>query len=414
MRSEGDLHGAGARAPLDGVRVIDATDAYGAYAGRLLADLGAEVIRIESPEGNDLRGHPPTVDLPTGPLSAFDWFVNLNKRSVTLDLRDPDQRSVFLGLVATADVLLEGWPSNSPDSFSSAELEKAQPTLVRVSITPFGHGGPWTNRQACDLTSLAAGGLLSLGGYPDTEPIAVYGSQSLLAASIFGAIAALIGLVAREGDGRGRHFDVSAQEAVAAAMEDSIPQFDLTGRVRRRLGDSPREAGTGIFTCRDGYVAIVAGRLGTARAWTALTRWLVEEGAEGAEELQSPEWQEFGYRQRPEAIERFRLVFERFASRWTRQELYLEAQRRSIALAPVNDVGDVVADRQLVARRFFEQVEVKGVEAKVLVPGRPYRLSGAELPPLRPAPLPGESTGLVLADVATDPAESAPRGRRDV
>lgn len=386
--------------PCAGVRVLDVTGAYGAYAGRLLADLGADVLRVLPPEGDPLAGHRPLAERPGAePVSAFAWFANLNKTAVIADLAGPDGPDRLRRLAAGVDVLLETWTAAEAGALQADTLAALYPGLIRVSITPFGHDGPWSDRPATDLVTLASGGLLSLGGYPDAEPIAAYGDQSLIAASIFGAVAALVGLVARNRDGRGRTLDVSAQEAVAAALEDAIPQFDLTGRVRRRTGGDPREAGTGILRCRDGHVSMVAGRLGTARAWKALTAWLVEERVEGADELASPAWESFPFRQRPEAIARFTEVFDRFASRQTMLDLYREAQRRSIALAPVNALGDVLTDPQLEARGFFRDVQDEAL-GTIKVPGRPYRLAGSSGPVPRP---------MRLAEVP----EAVTPGRRD-
>jgi benzylsuccinate CoA-transferase BbsE subunit len=351
----------------------------------LLADLGAEVTRVVPRSGDPLDDHRPSIPVPGGgTTSAFAWFANLNKQVVHLDLADAADRLTFAELVGGADVLLESWVDDDPGRAALIEAA-ARPDLVRVSITPFGHGGPVSSAPAVDLTTLAAGGLLALGGYPDAEPVAAHGDQSLLAASIFGAVAALIGLLSRARDGHGRTLDVSAQEAVAAALEDSIPQFDLTGRVRRRAGGEPREAGTGIYPCRDGYISVVAGRLGTAKAWTALTAWLVEEGVPGADELASERWQSFAHRQRPTSIERFRDVFLAFTATRTKLELYIEAQRRSIALAPVNTIADVLADPQLAARDFFRTVLDPRLGQPIRVPGRPYRLAGTSGPTPAPA-----------------------------
>jgi benzylsuccinate CoA-transferase BbsE subunit len=359
----------------------------------------------------------PVVETPAGPVSAFAWFVELGKRRDDVDLRTVDGREAFLALLATADVLLDPWrPSDLARlGLDGPTLHAARPDLVRVTVTPWGSAGPFAERPASDLTTLAAGGLLSLGGYPDAEPVAVHGGQSLLAASIFGAVAALLGLIARGTDGQGRHLDVSAQEAVAAALEDAIPQFDLTGRVRRRAGDYPREAGTGIYACADGYVSMVAGRLGTARAWTALTHWLVEEGIPDADELLTPPWQEFPYRQEPGSIERFRTIFERFTRPRTRELLYREAQRRSIALAPVNEVADLFEDAQLRARGFFRDVTVPEVDRAIRVPGRPYRIDGDRGPAPRPEARPlAQRAPAPVAAVTGVPVAAASGGAQAV
>ena len=385
--------------PCGGLRVVDATDAFGAYAGRLLADLGAEVVRVIPRTGDPLEGVAPFMSATSADghdsvdqrqRSAFAWFVNLNKHGVEIDAEDPVDRQALATLLAQADVLLESWTPEELLRPALADLVAGlPPTVVRVSITAYGSTGPWSERPASDLTALASGGLLALGGYPDAEPVAAHGGQSQVAASIFGAVAALLGVLSRQRDGRGRHLDVSAQEAIAAALEDAIPQFDLTGRVRKRTGGDPREAGTGVLACKDGYVSMVAGRLGTAKAWTALTAWLVEEGVDGADELAGEAWTSFPFRQRPESVARFQEIFERFAATRTKDQLYLEAQRRSIALAPVNTVGDVLGDPQLDARDFFRIVHDPAAEHPIVVPGRPYRLGGDSGPTPRPMVMDG-------------------------
>jgi benzylsuccinate CoA-transferase BbsE subunit len=360
--------------PLSGIRVIDVAGPFGAYASRLLADLGATVTRIVPPDGDELARETPRVRVADGHASAFAWFVNLDKELVALDLEEPAGRTELLALLGEADLLIESWGADASGSWDRADLAVRFPRLIVVSVTPFGVEGPRHRDAATDLVAFAAGGLLSLGGYPDREPIATLG-QAHLAASIFGAAAAIFGLIARDRDGNGRHLDVAAQEVIAAALEDAIPQFDLTGTVRRRAGDTPREAGTGIYPCLDGYVSMVAGRLGTARAWRSLVAWLVEAGAEGAEVLLEDAWDSFPHRQRTQSVTTFATIFGRFAAQHSKADLYSEAQRRDIALAPVNEVGEVLANEQLRARGFFVPVDIPELGRSVLVPGRPYRLS---------------------------------------
>jgi benzylsuccinate CoA-transferase BbsE subunit len=388
--------------PLASTRVLDLSGPFGAYAGRLLSDLGADVIRVVPPTGDPLADDPPVVATSTGPASAFQWFVNLGKQVVELDLARPGERELCEQLFASADVLLETWGPDPVEvgGWERADVEARFPGLVMVSITPFGLDGPRGRDAGTDLVTLASGGLLALGGYPDTSPIAPTGGQAMLAASIFGAVAAIFGLIARQADGRGRRLDVSAEEAVASALEDAIPQYDLTGRVRRRAGDVPREAGTGIFRCADGYVSMVAGRLGTAKAWRSLVEWLVEERAPGAEVLLGDDWQSFPFRQRPEAVAQFAQVFGPFAAGRTKAQLYEEAQRRSIALAPVNEIPDVLDNPQLAARDFFVPVHVPELGRAIQFPGRPYRLS--DDPPFRPrvSAGPGPAAAALLPESA--------------
>lgn len=185
----------------------------------------------------------------------------------------------------------------------------------------------------------------------------------------------LLALIAREADGEGETIEVSSQEVLTQALETSIPEFELLGKVRRRLGDVPREAGTGVFACADGFVSMVAGRLGTADAWKRLTEWLQQEGVPGAEELAGDGWNTLPFRQRPESIERFSAIFGAFATTRAKAELYREAQHRSIALAPVNDLGDLLVDRQLAARGFFREGVDAATGTEVRFPAAPFRLS---------------------------------------
>jgi benzylsuccinate CoA-transferase BbsE subunit len=265
-----------------------------------------------------------------------------------------------------------------------------KPDLCRVIVTPYGldHQPAWPRTD--DLLVMASGGLLHLGGYPDLGPVAAYGGQSRFAASIFAAVAAMAALLQRDLDGSGSTYDVSAQECVAQALEDSAATYALTGRVRERQGDRPREAGSGVYPCRDGYVSLIAGRLGTARAWAALVKWLNEAGADGASELLEPRWSTFDFRQSDGAIEEFGRIFLSFAATRDKLELYTEAQARMIALSPVSTIADVLANPQLHARDFF--VDVREREGVVTFPGAPYRMSATPVAGPGPAPTAGANT----------------------
>jgi benzylsuccinate CoA-transferase BbsE subunit len=387
-------------APLEGVRVIDLAGPRGAYAGRLLADLGADVVRVVlgTEQLASVGPHVPGRDGER--VSAFELFVNLNKRSVLLDGPDEDDRAALLALVASADVVIHSGGVGELETLGldRAVIEQVAPSVVVASVLPFGADGPRADFHGDDLTQLAAGGLLYLGGYADTEPIAVHGGQSDLGASMVTATGVLLALIGRERGARVGRVDVSAQEAVAGALEDAIPEFDLTGVVRRRRGARAKEAGTGTYPCADGYVAMVAGRLGTAAGWLALTQWMVEAGTPGADELASETWRDFGHRQLRESIERFEQVFTEFAADRTRAALYEEGQRRGIAIAPVNDAKELLASPQLAARGFFTEVPGSRVDG-VRYPGRPYRVDRETAFVRRPAPTPGQHTREVLDEL---------------
>jgi benzylsuccinate CoA-transferase BbsE subunit len=351
---------------LAGVRVVEVAGELTGYTGRLLADLGASVTRVAlSPDAAAETGVPAAPLGPDGPDAAA-LFLHRGKEELLLD------RAALDALAAAADVLLESHEGGA-ERTDAAALRARNPRLVHAVVSPFGLAGPRAGDVSTDLVRLAAGGLLWLGGYPDAEPVAPFGGQSTLAAGLYAAVAVLLALVERESTGAGRLLEVSAQEVISQALETSLAEVELTGRVRTRLGDVPREAATGVYACADGHVSMVAGRLGTAPAWRRLREWLLEAEIPGAAELLEEEWESLSFRQTPEAIERFAAVFGAFAATRTKSELYVEAQARNIALAPVNTLADVLADPQLAARGFFK------AEGALRLPAPPFRIEGAQV-----------------------------------
>jgi benzylsuccinate CoA-transferase BbsE subunit len=378
-------------AALTGIRVLDLTTNYAAYAGRLLADLGADVVRVEPPEGSPLRGVAPCQTGPTGaPLSFAHAFLDAGKRSVTLDLMTAAGRELLAELTASSDAMIETPSAAAADHIDFDLVRQRNPGLVLVSISAFGRDGPYAGYQATDLTLLAAGGLLSLGGYVDSEPLAVQGEQAMLASGIYGAIAVLTALHERTQTGKGCWIDVSGQECVAFALEDAVAEWSINGHVRRRLGDGAREAGTGVYPCKDGYISMVAGRLGTANAFVMLTQWVAASEVPGGASLLEPQWQDFKFRQSPEGIARFAEIFGAFCRTRGKQELYREGQARQIAIAPVNTVADVLQDAQLAANSYFQPQFERNSGREITFPGPPYRLSRTPARPRGAAPKLGE------------------------
>ncbi len=365
-------------APLRGIRVLEVAGELNGYAGRLLADLGADVGLVHLSPRAAVVG-----------FDAESWFLHRGKSEVWLDASSVDGRAGLARLVSEADVILQSGGADAPPApveLDPAVVRAGNPRAVQAILTPFGLEGSAAGYASTDLVRLAAGGLLWLGGYPDAEPVAPFGGQSTIATAIYGAVAVLLALIARERSGEGDTIEVSSQEVLTQALETSIPEFELLGKVRRRLGDTPREAGTGVFACSDGFVSMVAGRLGTAGAWKRLTEWLREEGAPGADELTRDGWDTLPFRQQPDSIARFSEIFCGFAAARTKADLHREAQERSIALAPVNDLGDLLLDRQLAFRGFFRETVDERTRTAALVTAPPFRLSA-------PADQPAETAG---------------------
>jgi benzylsuccinate CoA-transferase BbsE subunit len=351
-------------APLVGVTVIDMTTPLGEYTGRLLADLGADVIRVEAK--TTIAGSP-----------HRRAFMNAGKR-----IRHTAPSAAELAeLLAGAQILLtsEGPSALRSKGLEPAELTHRHPQLVHVAISPFGLTGPYADRAASDLTLMAAGGLLALAGDPDREPLRAWGEQTAVIAGVHAAAAALIALHVLETESRGQIVDLSVQEAVAHSIENAAQYFDLEGVVRRRVGAGPQEAGTGLFRCVDGWIYLVGGLGGSPLAWDAIGEWLIEGGTHGAAELGTDRWQHPDWRRTPQACARFRELFEGFAAARTKAELFAAGQQRGISIAPVATPEDLLSDPQLVARNYFRVIDVEGVPTTI--PGPPYRFRNSAVGP---------------------------------
>ena len=351
-------------APLQDVSVLEVPGEFTAYAGWLLAGLGAEVTRIT------FTGHcePPAW-----------WPLGVEKRSVEFDLTIPEGSAGLSRLLDESDVVLQ---SGGADARAIPELQQSavrdqHPRLIHAILSPYGCVGPKANCASTDLVRLSAGGPLWLGGYPDAEPVAPTATRLRCARGSLQWSPSCSRRSSEIVPAPGATLDVSAQEVMVQALETSLADYELLGNVRRRTGSIPREAGTGIYPCADGFVSMVAGRLGTAPAWRRLREWLAEAELPGAEELFQQDWESLTFRQRPESVDRFSELFTAFTAARSKQELYVEAQRRSIALAPVNTPSEVLEDSQLCARNFFREVTDPATGARAVVPGAPYRFGNA-------------------------------------
>jgi benzylsuccinate CoA-transferase BbsE subunit len=349
--------------------VVEIADDAGAYVGKLLGDFGADVVRVEPRPA-------PAGWWSMDPDEAVGRFLHHPKRRVSLGVDDPAGRSRLAALLAGADVVVESGQPNALEAWGATaeQVLPDRPDLVWVRITPFGVDGPRAGQAGSDLVCAALGGFLNLAGYPDAAPTRAYGDQSLRMAGLHAAVGAALALLDRAGTGRGQLVDVAIQESVATALENALQFFDLEGVVRNRTGQGYREAGTGVFACRDGLVYLMAGRLSTKIGWQRLTAWMVEAEVAGAEQLLRPEWSDTAYRATPAAEQTFREIFEDFASRWAASDLYRECQERSIVLCPVSTPEQLLGSEHLRARGFFA-----GDDTGPFV-GPPFRIT----PSLRP------------------------------
>ncbi|ARP96533.1 CaiB/BaiF CoA transferase family protein [Bordetella genomosp. 13] len=366
---------------LAGLRVLDLTQSAEQYCGRLLAQLGADVTLVEPPRGAASRHRGPYLNgTPAPDASLYFNYLNEGKRGVVVDLETPTGRQALHELAREADVLIESClPAKARRlGIDFESLRATNPKLIVVSITPFGQDGPYADYVGDDLVAMALGGFLYLGGYADREPMGAPGDQALLAGAQFAAVAIAIAVWDAERDpaaATARHIDVSVQEAIAMGLENAAQFAELEDVVRRRQGGEQRVAGMGVFPCKDGEIYYMAGGIGGSRFWPDHTQWMIDEQVAGAQEFRDPQWTERDFLATPQAKQRFEDIFVAFTRQRTKAELYEEAQRRRLPLAPLNTAADVVSNPQLAYRGFFVDASIPGRESPYRVPGAPFLMS---------------------------------------
>ncbi|MCZ6535763.1 MAG: CoA transferase, partial [Chloroflexi bacterium] len=280
--------------PLAGLRVLELCDEKGQFSGKLMADLGADVVKIEPPGGQSTRAVGPFLnDLPHRECSLSFWHYNASKRGVTLNLESAEGRELFRRLGATADVVLESLPPGYLPSLDLGyeQLRDLNPKLVMCSLTPFGQTGPWRDYATSDLLQLAAGGQMSCCGYeeadvPDAPPIAPGGGQAWHTGSHYACIAILSALIFRARTGQGQYIDASVHDACALTTENHVPVYIYTEQVvRRQTGRhaSPTPTLRTLYRCKDDkYVNIQAiAATVSPRQLRSLAEWMNRYGMAG-------------------------------------------------------------------------------------------------------------------------------------
>ena len=379
--------------PYDGIRIIDLARELGSYSTRLFADLGAEVIRVELPEGGSDRRNPPRSSGGSG--IAFE-YLNLNKRSVAVDYRLEAGRQVLRDLVGSARAVVYE-AGDAPDTLLPLLME-APGARVVTAISYFGLTGPYGGYLGSDLVAQAAGGLAWLSGDPNGAPLRIAGEQASFVTSLYAATATAMALWDTERKGASHILDIAAQECLAHSLQNTLEAYNLEQRVTRRGGEGTRDATENIFACRDGYVFLAA-PLQLTSAWSGLLQWLKDSGHPGSGRLSEPDWQEAKSRARKELHAEFRQIFESFTADKTKNELLDAALARKILLSPVSTIADTLSDPQLLHRDFFHKVRHLVLGRELTIPGPPYQFSEAVWSVARAAPAIGEDNA-ILDDMA--------------
>lgn len=356
---------------LSGRRILELANESGIYCGKLMADMGADVIKIEKPGGDATRYIPPFLgDTPHPDRSLVFLYLNTSKRSVTLDITKTQGQAILKSMAATADVLIETFPPGYLDSLGLGYtvLRDINPGLVFTSITGFGQTGPHSNYKSSSLVTSALSGEMYMNGEEDDPPVVQAGSQADIMASIYAAISSMIALYHRFHSGEGQHIDISMQEAVASSAHIcGVARWLADGLPPKRFGSRPFGlVPADAYPCKDGLVFLAINRIAH---WTALARWINE--VTGNQDVLDPKYEGL-----PSVRQPYRDLLDVYVSELTSgltvNEVYHEGQKRRIPFTPVNTAQMLTEDMHLRARNYF--VEAEHTEyTRIKYPGPPFR-----------------------------------------
>ena len=383
----------GTQSLLEPYRVLDLTEGGYLIAGRVLGDLGADVIAVEPPGGNPSRNIGPFYKDSLDPEKSLFWFAySTNKRSITLDIETAEGKELFRRLVKTADFVLESFPPGYMGGLSLGyeALSEINPRIIMTSITPFGAAGPYADYKASDLTTWAMGGFLGTTGAADRPPVWVSFPQASLHAGNNAAAASMIAHWYREMSGEGQHIDVSTQQCIALSQYGSVRAWEFMKMERARMEHNKRF----LHPCKDGEVFILL-QGGASVVYYTSGRRLVEYMDEN--NMASDWLREFDWVRSYDAatvtedvIDRIVEEVSQFFLTKTKKELYEEALKRRILLFPVANTKDVYENPQLEARDFWVDVEHPELGDRISYCGPFVKLSEAPLRIGRRPPLIGE------------------------
>ncbi|WP_114964886.1 CaiB/BaiF CoA transferase family protein [Alkalilacustris brevis] len=379
--------------PLHGLRVIElARILAGPWAGQTLGDLGADVIKVEAPAGDDTRRWgPPFITHEDGSQeAAYFHSCNRGKRSVTADFRTPEGQARVRDLVQDADILIENFKLGGLAKYGLDydSLHALNPRLIYCSITGFGHTGPYAHRAGYDYIIQGMSGLMSVTGPADGQPTKVGVAVTDIFTGIYAVNAILAALHQRHATGRGQHIDMALMDSAVAIMANQAMNYLATGTAPERLGNfHPNLAPYQVFPCADGHIIIATGNDGQYQRLCAIL---------GRNDLATaPEYLTNADRvARREALSD---TLSQCTSRWTAAELLAACEVQGVPAGPINDMAQVFADPQVKARGLELDMDgLKGVRS-------PFNFSEAGAVASRPAPRLGQHDAEVAADLRGRP-----------
>ena len=371
--------------PLDGIRVIElARILAGPWAGQTLADLGADVIKVEAPEGDDTRRWgPPFLTHEGEEAAAYFHATNRGKRGITCDFRTPEGQEVVRRLVADADVVIENFKVGGLAKYGLdwESLRQVNPRLIYCSITGFGQTGPYAHRAGYDFIIQGMAGLMSVTGEPDGQPQKVGVAVTDVFTGVYAATAILAALVQRGRTGEGQRIDMALMDVATSIMANQAMNYLATGVSPKKMGNAhPNLAPYAVFDCADGWIILATGNDSQYRKLCGILG--LGEMAEAAEFLTNAD------RIANRAAMTARITAATKA--WKMADLLAACEAQGVPAGPINDMEGVFADPQVQARGMRIAPEgLPGVRS-------PMSFSGADLALDRPSPKLGEHQGEVL------------------
>jgi benzylsuccinate CoA-transferase BbsE subunit len=368
--------------------------------GKILGDMGADVIKIEPPGGDRARSIGPFYQDRPDPERSLYWFAyNANKRGITLNLESEEGKELFKELVKTSDALIEGFPPGDLEGLGLGyeDLCRVKPNIILTSISPFGQDGPYRDYKGSDMVCWAMGGMMYICGDPDRPPVRISLPQAYLHAGAEGAVATTFAFYHRNLNNQGQRIDVSAQACVTWTMMQAPEIWSLNKMNVKRAGiyrDRPaiKSKDRQIWECKDGHVHfLLLGGIAGASYMPQVTRWLDQEGLATAW-LREVDWVKGydDYLLKPEHYKEIEGPLSEFFRRYTKKELYQKAREERVQLYPVYTSQDILEDEQLKSQDFWQQVDHPEIGAVIVYPGPALKVSNAPLTLRRRAPLIGE------------------------
>lgn len=397
-------------------RVLDLSEGGCLLCGKLFGDLGADVVVVEPPSGSPSRKVGPFYgDEPDNEKSLFWYSYSNNKRGITINLNVAEGRELFVNLVKVSDFVIESFPVGYLEKLgiSYSDLSRMNPRLIWVSITPHGRKGPKSWYKGCDLTCIAASGYMWVCGEPDRAPVWISYPQATLNAALDAFAGAMFANWYRTKSGEGQQVDVSIQECSMRLMQNINPLWELQGVVYKRSGNAyPTSSGVKRrlhWKCKDGYVCtFFGGGSGEMllRQDRETVKWMNEKEM-------APDWlQEFDWVNdysadvvSQETVDRVEEVIGKFFSTMTMEEIFSEALKRKLPLAPVYSAKEICEEQQLKVRDFWQKVDHEELGCTINYVGCPVKLSPFEGRVWRKAPKIGEHNSEIYQELLGLPKE---------